>query len=629
MLQTIRDNLQGTLAKVIIAIIIVPFAIFGVESLISIGGTDAAAEINGEEISPVELERALRIQQRRLLAAMGENAQPAALDESRLRGPVLDMLIERELVLQYAAELGLGVPDQLVDQIIVATPEFQDNGRFSADRYRAVLANQGYSPSYFKHEVVRKEMLVGQLQRGLMLSDFATPAELGAIAAFVGQQRSFSWLLVPASLGETESAVGETDIQQYYEQNSARFMQPAQVKLAYVDLRTENFEPSVSEADVRAEYEREIAAPGQQDLHEVAHILVEKNGDRNGASARQLAQDLYEKLEAGADFSKLAADSSDDLGSRGDGGRLGTTSGSTFPPAFEAAVAELAVGQVSEPIETEAGWHLIKLLSEQRAAAPAYEERHEAIAARLAADRARPELLQAVERLRDLAFNAENLAGPASKLDLEVKESDWLAADNEHPLLGEPKVMAAAFSDEVLAQGHNSDVIELSPDQFVAVRVLDQRPEQPLPLEEVRDEIATTLTRERALAVARETARQLAARVREGVPLAELAEQQGYRHGNLESVARDAQAPVDGLVAAAFAMPKPDKNTGMTVDLKELPEEPAVAVLALTDVEPGYIDALAEAERAAWRQEIARSEGQTSLRALLERLKDTAEIERF
>lgn len=621
MLQTIRNNTQGPMAKVIIAIIIVPFAIFGVESLISIGGGDVAAEVNGEEIHPNEVARAVNSQQQRLLAQMGENIDPATLDESRLKGPVLDLLIDQRLLIQHADKLGMSVPDQLVDRVIVSAPEFREGDRFSPERYRAILANQGYTPAWFKNEVVRKEMLIGQLQRGLLLSEFATGTEVDQLAALAAQKRSYEWLQVPA-VSANPSSVGEEAVEAFYEANGEQFLQPERVRLAYVELKSEDFaNAEVDEAAVRAEYEREVGEAATAAQREVAHILIDTPGDAGRAEVEQLA----EQLSQGADFSELAAEHSDDPGSRSAGGYLGFTTGSTFPEPFEAAAANLAVGEVSEPVETEAGWHLVKVLSEQQSEAPSFDERRDEIARQLASAQAQPELMKAVERMRDLTFNADDLADPAAAVDAQVQQSNWLTRDNDHPVLGHPAVIAAAFGEEVLREGHNSDAIELAPDHFVFVRVREHQEAQPLPLAEVRDEIAQRLAEQEALVATRARARELLGQAREG-DIAQVASEANVRHGRVEDALRTAESPLPGLTPAVFGLPKPTENA--VHDVVEL-DDGSVAIVALRSVEPGSAEGLSAAERDAWRRQLAMGEGQNMFMALLHHLRASAEIERF
>lgn len=624
MLQSIRDNLQGTLAKVVIAIIIVPFAIFGVESLFSIGGNNAPATVNGEDIDAVALERAIAVEKRNLLSRMGDDIRPELLEDSRLRSRTLDALITQTILTQYADKVGLGVPDALLDQIIVSTPAFQENGRFSADRYRLLLANQGYTPGYFKNEVLRDEILIGQLQRAVMGSEFTTPAELARVAALAGQQRSFSWLVIPPEQVAADEGVSDAEVEAWYQANQDRFMQEARVRLAYTQLRADDFEVEVSEADIRAEYEHELSqAAGTR--REAAHILITTD-ERSEEEARQLAEQLRQQLEEGAVFSELAAEFSEDIGSASNGGELGATEGDTFPAEFENALAGLEVGQVSEPVRTDAGWHLIRLLSEDEAEKPSFEERRDEIAARLAAQRAQPQLIARVERLRDLAFNSATIREPAEQLGLEVEESDWLTRNNDHPLLGRPAVMAAAFSSDVLEQGHNSDVLELAPDHYLLLRVIDQKPAEPLPLTEVKDLIANELAADKARQAARQEAEQIAAAVAAGkASLAEVGDSRAFPHGSLGPVDRSAEEPVPGLLGAAFSVARPEGDT--RVEVVSLPDG-RPAVIALNQVAEGKVDALGTEEQQAWRAQLSAGAGNAAFGGLLESLLKAAEVKR-
>lgn len=624
MLQSIRDNLQGTLAKVVIAIIIVPFAIFGVESLFSIGGSTGPATVNGDDIDPIALERAVATEKRNLLGRMGDNIIPEMLEDNRVRGQMLDALITQTLLTQYAEKMGLGIPSALLDRIIVATPAFQEDGRFSADRYRVLLANQGYSPAYFKNEVLRDEILIGQLQRAVIGSDFTTPVELARVASLAGQQRSFDWLVVPPEQIAADVEVTAEEVEAYYHANQDRFMREARIRLAYTQLRAEDFAAEVSETDIRAEYEHELSQAAAT-RREAAHILISVD-DRSDDEARQLAEQLHQALVQGDDFAALAAEHSDDIGSANAAGALGTTEGDTFPAEFETALAALEVGQVSQPVRTEAGWHLIKLLAVDEAERPALAERRDEIAARLMAQRARPALVAKVEQLRDLAFNSATVRDPANRLDLEVEESEWLTRDNEHPLLGNPLVMNAAFSSEVLEQGHNSDVIELSPDHYLLLNVIEQQPAEPLPLSEVVAVISAEVAAVKGRDAARREAESIAAAVAAGdTTLNEVATQRSFPAGTLSAVARGVQEPQPGLLGAAFGLSRPDGKTRIEA-VTLVDGRPAV--IALTEVIEGTVDTLAADEQQAWRSQLAAGSGSNAFAGLLESLRRSAEIER-
>jgi peptidyl-prolyl cis-trans isomerase D len=626
MLQYIRSNVQGTMAKIIVAIIIVPFAIFGIESLVGRGGDAAAAVVNGEKIGEAELTRMIRQQQQRLLASMGEQIDPSMLDESRLRQPALESLITRELLKQHVEALGFGYAEPAVDRMLTSLPQFQEEGRFSPERYRTVVRESGYLPAEFKRRV-RTDLMIEQLYSGVALSEFVTPAELERVVALGQQRRSFDYVVIPVAKDLSVVTITDADIEKYYQENTDIFMQPEQVQLEYIELKGADFVKPVDEAAIAAEYEREKAAFAGGIERHAAHILIEIGEERDETQAQALAEQLAAELAAGADFAALAKKYSDDLGSRQSGGDLGVSRGDTFPKPFEKALAALQPGEVSRPVRTEAGIHLIKLLDQRVERFPPLTERRAAIAERLAYQSAQPELLKTVERLRDLVFNADDLKQPARELGLEVRRSGWLQRSNDDPLLGNPRLMAAAFSDEVLKERNNSDVIELAADHFVVVRVADHAPAAPRPLAAVRGEVEALLKRQRMVEDARQRAKAMQQALRDGAELKELVAATGLalRHGR--QLQRNATGDIDGkIISAAFSLPRPSGNKQPTAVTQT--GDGDVALVQLREVVDGSLTDMDSEMRRMIVAQLRRGNGEAVFAAYLDAVRGAAEIER-
>ncbi len=627
MMQYIRSNVQGTMAKVIVAIIIVPFAIFGIESLVGGGGDVPAAKINGEEISQAELTRMIRQQQQRLLANMGEEIDPALLDESRLRQPALESLITRELLVQRAESLGFGFAEPTVDRVLTSLPQFQDEGQFSTERYVAVLRESGFSPAEFKQRA-RTDLMIDQLYSGLALSEFITSAELERVVALSQQQRSFDYVVIPVARDFSGLSVADVDIETYYQANADAFMQPEQVQLEYVELKSADFVQPVDDAAVVAEYEREKSLFGAGVERHAAHLLIEIGGERDAQQAQALAEKVAAELAAGAEFAALVEKYSDDFGSRDVGGDLGVSRGETFPEPFEKALAALQPGEVSAPVRTEAGIHLIKLLDQRVETYPSLEERRAEITQRLSTQAAQPELVKAVERLRDLVFNADGLQHPARDLGLKVQRSDWLQRGNTHPLLGNPRLMAAAFADEVLKERNNSDAIEVSPGHFVVLRVAEHAPAAPQPLAEVRAEIETLLKREQAVGEARQRAEALRQALGdESAGLAKLAADAGFEFQQVKQSQRNAAETDAEIVAAAFQLSRPVGG-----DLQLAVTETAsgdVALIQLQEVVEGKLVDMDPLMQRMIVAQLRRGNGEAAFAAYLEAVRSAAKIERL
>ena len=623
MLQNIRDNIQGTVAKVIIAIIIVPFAIFGIESLVRSGGPIEVAKINGEKISEIELQQAITVQKRQLYASMGDNVQPEMLEDAKLRGPALDGLISQRLLQQSAAEMKLGMPAQAVDQTILSIASFQEAGKFSPERYQTLLRNQGYTPAYFKH-MLQQELIVNQLHSGLADSEFVTSKELQYVAGLLQQQRSFNYLTIPIAGLADKIAVSDADAQKYYEEHKDQYLREERVKLDYIELRAQDFAPPLDEAALKAEYEREMAEQKDVTERRAAHILIEINAQRNEQQARELAESIVKQATAGADFAKLAAQYSDDIGSKNSGGDLGTSTGATFPPLFEETLAKMHAGEVSAPVKFESGFELLKLNDVHTKERPTFAEKKDEIAQRLLQSKAQPDLLKTVEKLRDLVFNSDGLTGPASDLKLMVKQSGWLERKNSDPLFVNEKLVAVAFSNEVLKDHNNSEVIELSPDHFVVLRANEYEAATPQPFDKVKNAIVAALKQQRAGEQGKQIAAELERRLQQGEDFKQVAGNYAVR--SAEKVTRSGGNIAPELLRAAFAIPRPQANKPKPLDTVNA--EGNIVLLQLTDVVEGAPDSLNPAQRNAVVAQLQQGFGAADFASFMENLRARAEIKR-
>ncbi|MED5500032.1 MAG: SurA N-terminal domain-containing protein, partial [Pseudomonadota bacterium] len=369
MLQRIREGSQGWVAKVIVGAIIVTFALFGAESLVSYfsAGSNDAATVNGESISrqavETQVQRGIR------------SGQVPPEQERQFRGQVLDQLIRQRTLDQYASEGGLHISDSQLDRLIVSLPEFQDqDGRFSDELFTNRLAQAGYTPASFRREL-RADTLRRQVQQGLAASAFLLPSEKARLASLQQQQRTFRYAALTAADLEQPVAPSDTDLQQYYDQHQDDFRRPEQVKVNYLVLNQEDVaeDVEVSDEQLRQAYEQAKAAAPR----EVSHILVTFGDERTEQEARERIAEVQQKLEQGADFAALAREYSDDSSSAGDGGDLGAIQKGFFGDSFDDAAFSLDPGQVSQIVQTQYGLHLIKVTGVD---IPSFEEDRETLA---------------------------------------------------------------------------------------------------------------------------------------------------------------------------------------------------------------------------------------------------------
>lgn len=485
MLQDIRANAQGTIAKIIIGLIVISFSIFGIESLLFSGGSNGVAEVNDEEISPFALQQELSVQQRQLLSILGDQADPALLDQALMSQQALESLVQRTILRQAAEDLELAASDTVLSEIIASMEQFQIEGQFSRDLFQSSLATAGFTPALFRDRLT-EDVQVTQLRAGLAGSDFSTDQELELAARIALEGRDVRYVSLPLDTYLADVEISEAAVEAYYDANRDRYQSAESLDLEYLELRLDNYRSPVTEERLAQEFELvrdEFEVPTET---RVSHILFESDGDKRAA-------EVLAALEGGMSFNDAASEYSDDVGSAGEGGDLGYTDGSAFPEAMELAIAELAVGERSAPVETEAGTHLILVTDRRDGIAVTLDAVRTELEDRIQRAEANDDLLLDVERLRDLAFNAVDLEDPAAELGLSVLTADGVSRETPGELFSDPRLLDAAFSDDVYAAGHNSDVLELDPEYFVVLRVSERNPPAPLPLEDVYADIEQEL----------------------------------------------------------------------------------------------------------------------------------------
>ena len=622
MLQSMRQSTQSTAAKVIIGLIVLSFAAFGLETLLPGGAGTSVAEVNGEEITPFALQEAITQQKRQLVSILGDNIDPAMLDDERLQPRALDSLIQRALLLQKSTELNLVASDAQIAKSITSVAAFQLNGMFSPDAYKSVLANAGYTPERFRRAQA-EDIVLTQLQTAVNQTEFATSLELSATANLIAEERDVRYMVIPDKNLVSDDDLSMEALQQYYRDNEAAFFNPEQVIVDYILLEGSDFAVSVDEALVEEQYE---AVKDEYEVSEqarISHILLIQSDDEPDAAYAQRVADAAERLERGEDFADLAADISDDLGSASLGGELGFTDGTAFPDEMESAIADLAApGEISPAVQTDAGTHFIRL--EERIAGEAvdYELVRDELRASIEAAEIERTLLLAVEELRDLAFNAADLDGPADALDARVLQSEPFSIDEGAGLFADVRLRELAFSDDVKEAGNNSEVLELSGQRFAVVKVREVRAPQIAPFGEVRKVVRAGLKADlESAALARMTG-DAEAMLAAGEPLETAANALDLEWRVELAATRLASQLPRTVLEAAFTMPQGQVNALRRV---ALPGE-GYALVQLARVTPGDAGSLNASEKQQLSELRNSEQQQLSFEEFLLYQRDSADI---
>lgn len=622
MLQDIRASIQGAVAKIIIGLIVISFSIFGIESLLFSGGASAVAEVNGEEISPFALQQELSVQQRQLLAMMGDDADPALLDQARMNQRALEALIQREILRQAAGDLSLTVPDATIGDIIGSMDEFQLDGRFSRDMFRSALAGSGFTPALFRDRLAQ-DVQIAQLRSGIAGSDFGTRKELTLAARIALEGRDVRYITLPLADYRGDASVSDAEVQAHYDANGEAFQSEESLAIDYLELRLDDYRKPVQEARLREEFELVRGEYEQAAEARVSHILLE--GDEQARQAR-LAE-VQAALAEGLAFEAAAAEFSDDAGSAQSGGDLGYTAGDTFPPAMEEAISALAPGQRSGPVETAAGTHLILVTDRREGSEASFDSVVGELQDRIQRREASADLLRDVELLRDLAFNAADLSEPAAELDIEVSSANSVTRGQAEGLFAAPSLLSAAFSEDVLEAGHNSDVIELDPEHFVVLRVAQRRPPQPLELDDVREQIVDLLRDQAAQQLAAQQAQNLLLSLEAGTPVEDAANEAGLQWQVELGARRDSPRLPLAVRERLFELPAPAQDAPRRTIVDS--DRYVYYVVEFVRLAEGTLDDAAEAELTRLRTRVSGENGGLFQQQFETALRSRADVEVF
>ena len=621
MLHTIRQKLTGWVAGVILLLIGVPFIFWGVGDY-QFATPNLVASVNGEEIDSTEVLRVYRAQLAQF-QQMYQGELPEALQQ-QIRQSVVQRFIHSELLQQHASASGYRVGDEKVIESIRSDPQFQVGGEFSMDSFRSQLAVRGMSDAAYEARQ-RQDMQVTQLHRGITDSAFVTQGEIGRVIALENEQRELGYMIFDAENYVDEEQVLDEQIDEYYASHMDGFMTEENVSLQYLELTTDDVgaEIDVSEEDLQAYYDRIKDRYITEEERRARHILVSVDDDEE--AARERAQSLYERVTGGGeDFAELAKEHSDDT-TAVEGGDLGFAARGLFVGAFEDALFEMQVGEVRGPIRTEFGFHVIRLDEIKEGASKSFEESRDELETEYRRDQSESRYFQRAEELADAAFDSlYELESVAEKQGLELKTIDVFTRAGGGALGADPKVIDAAFSYRILQDGENSAPIEISDAQVVVLRVAEHREPQQKPLDEVRDNIRTTLSLEAARQAARTRGEAATERLLGEPDLQSIAQEFEANFSDFRLVGRRESGVAPELLQAAFKARQP------------FPGAPFVggvplgngnyAVVKVLNVRPGDITLASREEQSNQERQIAERYARADIAGYLGALLEDASV---
>ena len=502
MFDAVRNNKK--IVQVFLVLIALPFAFFGVESFRDGGAGVDVAKVGEIKISQQEFQQAVREQQDRLRAQLGE-LDPKVLDNPEFRQAILDDLIDQRLLFQEARKRHLFASDDAVRQAIMAVEAFQDNGQFSQQRYEALLSAQGMSPAGFEAQV-RQDLALQQLAGTIGRSGIVSQRVMDKVLALQSEARHVQELVLPVENYVAKVKLEDGAAKKFYDENTEQFRTPDQAKVEYVVLTPESLAVEVSEAEIKAWYDGHKERYQQPEERRASHILIaaEKLGKDK---ARQKAEEVLREVQAKpAAFAELARKHSDDPGSASQGGDLGFFGRGMMVKPFEDATFALRDGEVSGIVESDFGFHIIKLTGQHVAREKPLAEVRGEIERELKSSAVARKFAEAAESFSNMVYEqSDSLQPVAEQFKLKIQRSDWIGreANPAAGVLGNAKLLAAVFSDDTIQNKRNTEAVEVAQNTLVAARIAEYQPASVQPLAGLQATIEKLLVNQEAQKLAR------------------------------------------------------------------------------------------------------------------------------
>jgi len=631
MLSAIREKATGWIAWMIVILISIPFALWGVNSYFEGATQIVIAVANGVEIEQSDYQRALAQKQRQLVQLAGRDLGTEYLDSPVFKRQVVDSMIDEALAREFSRDRGFRISDNQLNRFIQTTEAFHTNGQFDNERYERLIGNAGLSVQGFQSQQ-RQQLTVDQMRTSLAETAFVSQTELDYALKLLNQKRSAVYAILLFEDFLEEVKITDEDISNEFDAKRAVYFEPPQMRVAYVELSVARLAAAIKIDDsaVKKHYDdapRRYSKPGSRSASHILLPLVA--GEAAEEAVRAKAARLVSEARGGADFSELARMHSKDSGSAARGGDLGVIQKGAMVAPFEKAVFALSAGEISEPVKTEFGYHVIKVTRVSKTEAMPFEDVREDIATTLRRRGGEAEFVQLAEQLGNIAFEQPDSLEPLTdQLGLAVQTSDWFSEAKGTGIAANPKVRKGAFSDEVLVDGLNSGLIEIDADTLIVFRKLEHRERRPMLLEEVSDQIKTTLENRQAMLALEQAGNAILTGLTDGTPWAELLGRYGLVEASLPAAVEEITDPQEQAIAVkVFAAPHPGAGAPVFGGGQISPE--VFAIYRLDAVTMGDLSAVEQEEREQVRTAILRRQGDLLFDGFRADLRKAADVEIF
>jgi peptidyl-prolyl cis-trans isomerase D len=614
MLTTIREKAQGAFAWIILIVICVPFALWGIQNYVDTGKEAAVASVGDKDFYQRDVNKAYE--------QYAQNFQGMTVDEQLLKKQALDKLIKDEVLLQYAHAEGLVATDSSARDFIKTLPYFQTEGKFDEKRYKSLLGSQKISSAEFVNKI-KSALIMEQFQRSIIDSSFATPYAIESFFKIQNQQRDVDYITV--GLEKVAAQPSEQEVAAYYQQHQDAYKLPEQVSVEYVELSLEDIAKKVVVTDdkLKAYYEEQKEQYSTPERRKISHILFAINAKTDDKAALDKALKAEQDLKT-KDFSVLATEVSDDKLSAKKGGDLGLFIIGSMEKSFEEAASALNAGEVSKPVKSSFGYHLIKVTELVPGEVKAFDTVKAEVTKAYQKAQAENAFYETGEKLTQMSYeNPDNLQTVSEALFLTVKKSGLFAKDKGDGVAAEQKVRDVAFSDEVL-QGNNSTPVELGSDRLVVLRLLEHKPATVRELNSVKQDVIVALANDKAKQQVVEKANKIKQQLQAGETLQKVAADNKLTVKEANGLTKNKNALPEQLSDAIFRAAKPvaGKTTSFGVALATGEQ----VVVILKKVTPGIMNDEDKKQMALAQKNLAKAFGQSEFNAMLASLETKADV---
>ena len=632
MLSTIRSKATSVISYVLIGAICLSFALWGINSYFEGASQVDVAAVNGDSIGYEQYQNQVRNQQQQMRQMFQNNLPEGYFDTPGFKRQAVDQLVNELLLNQTINERGYTLGDEALSQQIKSNEAFYTDGKFDDERYRRLLASNNWTVQNFE-AMQRQQGAYDQIQQAIGQSYYIDDNELNEILALQKQKRIAQYFIVENSKFEPE--ISEDEIKAQYEDFPDLYKTEEQLKINYLELSVDALkEESVAEDELMQYYEENKTAFTKPETRKASHILIKPESDSEEAEIQALekANQLMARLNDGEDFAEIAKLESDDKGSAKNGGDLGVITPGVMVKDFEDAVFSLNQDEMSQPVKTEFGYHLIKLNELTPETVSPFEEIKEEVSAQIIEDNAVEQFVEKAETFKNLAFeNPNDLQSIADQLDLEIQLSDWITRSTGSGIAANPLVRNAAFTPPVLDENLNSDVIEVDENSLIIVRKNDYKESQVKPLDEVKEQITVLVNSRKAQDMAQKKGEELQEKL-ENSPESweQILKEEELATIDLAQTREQAQAGDEQSISnVVFEQSRPQDNKPI-IDGLSLGSGYAVYRLdKVEDIDQSAIDSIDQEEKDALLANLQQRYGVETTANVLESLRENAKIQIF